>query len=126
MPSLAGDVADDGHLERQIGGEHPQRAMLRMVIVHRDRRHERIDGDHPGVVGHHQCTACGRDVLDAADLDPEPLLEQRPERGQEDTVGEVRVVTELVHLVVPRETPAHEARGTRHLTHQAIAQPVEQ
>jgi hypothetical protein len=78
------------------------------VVVDDEACHERVDRDRAGVVGHHQRTALGRDVLDAVHLDPEPLLRQRPQPREEESLGDLLVEAELVDLVVscdptPRE-----------------------
>ena len=53
----------------------------------------------PPVAGH---------VLQALRLDPEPLLEQRPQDRQQDVVGEVGVEAELVGLVLAGQPAAQE------------------
>ena len=45
-----------------------------MLVVDGELDHERVDGDGARVVGDDEGAALGRDVLDAADLDPEPVL----------------------------------------------------
>ena len=57
VPGLARELADQRHLERQVGGQHPQRPVRRMVVVHRDRRHQPVDRNHAGMVGDHQRAA---------------------------------------------------------------------
>ena len=52
----------------------------------------------PGVVGHHQGAALGGDVLGSPDLDPEPLLLERPGRGEHEALGDLGVEAVLVDL----------------------------
>ena len=71
-----------------------------VVVVDRDHRHQAVDRDRAGVVGDHQRAAVGGDVLDAADLDPEPLLRDRAQRGHEEPLGDLLVEAVLVDDVV--------------------------
>ena len=80
---LAGQLADERQLEDQVGAEQPQ-VRRPGVVVHGDLGHQRVERDRAGVVGHDQRAALGRDVLDAADLDPEPLLGERPQQRQQE------------------------------------------
>ena len=73
-----------------------------------DHRHQAVDRDRAGVVGDDQRAALGRDVLDAADLDPEPLLGDRPQRGHEEALGDLRVEAVLVDDVVAGQPAAQE------------------
>ena len=57
-------------------------------------------GSVPGVVGDDQGAALGRDVVGAADLDPEPLLGDRAERGHQEPLGDLGVEAVLVDDVV--------------------------
>ena len=82
--------------------------MLRVLVVDRDGRHQRVEGDGAGMVGHHQGTTGRRDVLDAAHLDPEPVLVERAQQGEQYRLGELGVEAEVVDGVVPREPGASE------------------
>ncbi len=50
-------------------------------------------------------------VLDAVHLDAEPLLVQRPQRRDQDVVGQLAVEPEVVDLVRPFEPPPEEPEG---------------
>ena len=77
---LAGQLADDRRLEHQVGAEHPQVPVRRVVVEQRDLGHHRVQRDGAGVVGDDQRAALGRDVLQPADLDPEVVLVQRAQQ----------------------------------------------
>src|SRR5690606_23021404 len=49
VPRLAGQVAEDRDLVDEVRAE--QADLPSHVVVHRDRQHERVEGDRPGVVG---------------------------------------------------------------------------
>ena len=48
---LAGQLADERHLEDQVGAEHPQVPVRRVLVVQRDLGHQRVQRDRAGVVG---------------------------------------------------------------------------
>ena len=75
-----------------------------------DHRHQAVDRDRAGVVGDDQGAALGRDVLDAADLDPEPLLGDRAQRGHEEALGDLGVEAVLVDDVVAGHPAAQEGQ----------------
>ena len=112
---LARQRRDDRHREHQVGGEHPQVPVRRVVVVQRELRHRRVDRDRAGVVGDDQRAAVGGHVLHAAGLDPEVLLVERPQRRQRDVVGEVGVEAELVDLVVAGDPAAQERQAAGEL-----------
>ncbi len=67
------------------------------------------------MVGDDERAAGRRDVLQAAGLDPEPVLVERTERRGDDGRGQLRVEAELVDLVVARHAPAQERQRARDL-----------
>ena len=107
-----------------IGGEHPQRPSR--AFPHRDRGHERVERQRPGVVGDDERAPVGGDVLGTAHLDPEPLLEQRTQDGLDHVVGEMRVEAEIVDLVIAGHAPPHEFGRADDLGDEGIAEVVEQ
>ncbi len=113
--ALARQLADDRRLEHQVGAEHPQVAVGGMVVEQRDLGHHRVERDGARVVGHDQRTALGRDVLQAARLDPEVVLVQRPQRRQQHVLGELGVEAELVDLDVAGQPAADERERGGHL-----------
>ena len=62
----------------------------------------------PGVIGDHERMPGVGDVVEAARLHPEPALVQRAPDRREDVVGQVRVETEVVHLVLTGDPPPQE------------------
>ena len=99
-PGLAGQRARARRAEDQVGAEHAQVPVRRVLVVHGDRGHGRVQGPQPaGVIRDEQRAALGRDVVDAVDLDPEPAVVERPRAaGSDDVLGEVGVEAELVDL----------------------------
>ena len=87
--------------------------MRRVVVVQRDRGHQRVERDGAGVVGDDQRAARVRHVLQAGGLDPEPRPVQRPQQREDDVVGEVGVEAELVDLVVAGQPAAQERQRVR-------------
>ena len=65
-------------------------------------------GTRAGVVGDDQGAALGRDVLDAAHLDAEPLLRDRAQRGDQEALGDLGVEAVLVDDVVAGDPTAQE------------------
>src|SRR5271154_7438537 len=78
-----------------------------MRVMHGDRGHQPVEGQHAGVVGHYQARAGVGEMLDAADLYPEPRVEEEPEQRPHDRIVEVRVEAELVDAVVTGEPVPH-------------------
>lgn len=62
------------------------------------------------MVGHDQGRAIAGDVLDAADFDPEPGVEEESQQRPNDRVVEVRIESELVDAVIT-EQPLTEKSG---------------
>ena len=79
----------------------------------RGHRHQPVHRDGAGVVGDDQGAALGRDVLDAADLDAEPLLRDRAERGDQEALGDLGVEAVLVDDVVAGDATAQEREELR-------------
>jgi hypothetical protein len=77
-PPLRASSPTTGQLEDQVGAERAQVATG--VVVDGDPGHQPVQGHRARVVGDDQRAAVRREVLDAPDLDPEPLLRDRPER----------------------------------------------
>ena len=75
-----------------------------------DHRHQAVDRDGAGVVGDDEGAAVGGDVLDAADLDAEPLLGDRAQRGHEEALGDLLVEAVLVDGVVAGDPAAQEGQ----------------
>ena len=98
-----GHLAHERHPEDQVGAEQAQEPAG--VVVHRDHRHQRVDRDRARVVGHDQRAALVGDVLDAAHLDAEPLLGDRPQQRERELLGDLGVEAELVDLVVAGQPP---------------------
>ena len=71
-----------------------------MLVVQAGLQHDRVEGEHPGVVGDEQRTPGGRHVLQPAHLDPEPLLVQQPGQRDQQPGIEFRVESELVDLAL--------------------------
>ena len=93
--ALAGQRAHDRHLEDEVGAQRAQEAAG--VVVHRQHGHQAVERDGAGVVGDHQRAALGGDVLQAADLEPEPLLRDRSQRRHEEALGQLAVEAVVVH-----------------------------
>ena len=102
----AGDRAEERRLEDEVGAQRPQDPVLRVLVVDRELDHERVERDGARVVGDEEGATVGRDVLDPAHLDPEPVPVDRPEHGVEDVLREVGVVAEVVDEVVAVDPPA--------------------
>ena len=104
--ALAGQRAHDRHLEDEVGAERAQEAAG--VVVHRQHGHQAVERDGAGVVGDHQRAALGGDVLQAADLEPEPLLGDRAQRRHEEALGQLAVEAVVVHDVVAVQPATYE------------------
>ena len=87
-----------------------------MVIVHRQLRHEGIEGDRPRVIGHDQRATLARDVFYPAHLNSEPLFVERSQCGHQDVVGQIRVVTKFVNGVVTGESASKKIQPLRYCT----------
>jgi hypothetical protein len=96
--------------------------MGRVLVVHRDLGHQRVQSDRARMVGDDERATLAGYVLDAADLDPEPRLVQRAQQRQVDVLGEVLVETELVDGVVPGEAPTDEGQDVGDLTFDVVAE----
>ena len=106
--ALAGHRADQRHPEDQVRAERAQEAAG--VVVDRDHRHQAVQGDRAGVVRDDQGAALGRDVVGAADLDAEPLLRDRAQRGHQEALGDLLVEAVLVDEVVAGDPAAQEGQ----------------
>ena len=108
LPALRASGARNGIGEHQVGAEQPQVPVRRVVVEQRQRRHHRVERQRAGVVADDQRAAVVGHVLQAARLDPEPLVVERPEGRGEHVVGQVGVEAELVDLVVAGDPAAQE------------------
>ena len=79
-----------------------------VVIVERDLGHDRVERDGARVIGHDEGATLGRNVVDAAGLDPEPALVQRSHRREDHPVIELCVEAEVIDDVLPRDAAPHE------------------
>ena len=73
VAGLARRLAEHRHVEDHVGGEQAQVAVGGMLVVHRDRRHQSVERKHARMVGHDERRTLRGQVLDPADLDPEPV-----------------------------------------------------
>ncbi len=110
VAGLARGLAEHRHVEDHVRGQQPQVAVCRMVVAHRHRRHQPVERQHPGVVCDHKGGAGLRKILDAADLNAEPRLEEHSQQRQKDCVVEMRIKPELVNGVVAHHSLADELR----------------
>ena len=113
-----GGAALAGHARRRTASGRPGRRRAgagsgRSASWIDDHRHQAVDRDRAGVVGDDQRAALGRDVLDAADLDPEPLLGDRAQRGHQEPLGDLGVEAVLVDDVVAGDAGGAGRPGTR-------------
>ena len=76
------------------------------------------------MVGDHQRAALGREVLHAARLDPEPLLGDRPQAGQQQPLGDLGVEAVLVDLVVAAQPAAQERQELGELGLPVVAEDL--
>ena len=120
--ALAGQLADERHPEDQVGAERPQ--VPAGVVVDGDHRHQGVDRDRARVVGDDQRAALGGDVLDAADLDPEPLLGDRPQQREHELLGDLVVEAELVDVVVAGQPAAQEGEQLGQLRLPLVAEDL--
>ena len=74
-----------------------------------DQRDQAVDRHRPGVVGHDQRAALSRDVFRTEHFDSEVLLRDRPDRRQDQLLGQLRVEAKLVHGVITGQTAAYES-----------------
>ena len=95
-----GQVGQPGELVDQIRAEQAKVPVAGMLVVQAGLQHDRVEGEHPGVVGDEQRTPGGRHVLEPAHLDPEPLLVQQPGQRDQQPGIEFRVESELVDLTL--------------------------
>ena len=72
VTGLARGLTEHRHVEDHVGGQQPQIAVGRVLVVHRHRRHQSVERQHTGVVGDHQRGAGLGQVFNPADLNPEP------------------------------------------------------
>ena len=111
LPALRASGPRNGRLEHQVGAEHPQRAGA--PGGGRAAR-PRSSARRPAIVPEWLATTSAPPVSGMFSmpqrLDPEPLLVQRPQRRQEDVVGEVGVEAEVVDLVVAGQPAAQEGQ----------------
>ena len=109
MPAPPGQVAEHRQRVHQVGAEHPQVAMGRMLVEHTYLEHERVQWDHARVVGYHQGGAGRRHVMHAAHPHPEPAPVERTGGGHHHGAVELRVEAGLrIHLVVAGHPAPHE------------------
>ncbi len=81
-----------------------------MLVEQPGVQHDRVERQHPGMVGHDERRAGVRDVLQPAHADAEPLPVDRPGQRHDHRGVEVGIETGLVDLVVPLGAAAHEVR----------------
>ena len=112
LPGLAGQRAEPGRAEDQVGAEHPQVPVRRVVVEQRQRGHHRVQRQRAGVVGDDQ-RAAGRPAR-CAGRTPPPGTTSRTAGG---TAGPARasvrsaVEAELVDLVVAGDPAAQEGQA---------------
>ncbi len=120
LARLARERADQRHLEHQVRAE-PAQVAAAGLVVDRDRSHQRVQGQHTGVVRDQQGTALGGQVRDTEGVDAEPLAVQRAQRRQDHRLGQLGVEAELVDGVVAGQPVAQEperrARGLGQRVH---------
>jgi len=96
-------------------------ATRRVLVMDGDLCHQSIQGDRTRMVGHHECSTCAGDVLDAPDLDPEPRLVERSKQRQVDMLGEVLIEAEIVDRVVPGKASTKEGQDSGDLSFDVFA-----
>ncbi len=102
-PGVAGPPGQEGQpgkLVDQVRAEQAEVPVLGMLVVQPGLQHDRVEREHPGMVGDEQRAAAGRHVVEPAHLDPEPLLVQQPGQRDQQPGVELRVETELVDLAL--------------------------
>ena len=115
VPGLACERGEEGRLEDQVGTQHAQVALSRVVVIERDLRHQRIECDGARVVGDDERAARRGDPVDTAHLHAEPPLEEGSQRRDEHVVGQVGIEAEVVDRVVTGEPTAQEVEESRAL-----------
>ena len=108
VAGLARGLADHRHVEHHVGGQQSQVAMCGMLVVHGHRSHQPVERQHTRMVGDDQCRPGLGQVLDPADLNPEPGLEKCSQQRQKDSVVEMLVEPELVDGVIAHHPLADE------------------
>ena len=71
-----------------------------MLVVQAGLQHDRVEREHPGVIGDHQRRPGAGHVTQPAHLDPEPLLVQQPGQRDQQPGVEFGVEAELVNLTL--------------------------
>ena len=72
------------------------------------------------MIGDQQAGAILRQVLNAADLNPEPILEKEAQQRQDERVVELRIESEFVDRVIAGEPLGHEISDRRNALRQFI------
>ena len=121
-PPLRASVLTTGILKTRSAPSGRRNRPVWSWIDH--HRHQAVDRDGAGVVGDDQRAALGRDVLDAADLDPEPLLRDRAQRGHEEPLGDLLVEAVLVDDVVAGHPAAQEGQEPGQLRLPLVAEQL--
>ncbi len=100
VAGLACRLTHHRHVEHHVGGQQPQVPVGGVLVVYGHRRHQPVERQHPGVVGHHQRGAVPRQVLDPTDLNAEPGIEKDSQQRQKHRIVEVRIEAEFVDGVI--------------------------
>ena len=108
FPALRASGARNGRGENQIGGEQPQMPVSRVMVEQSERGHDRVERQRAGMVTHDESAPVIGNVLQAAHLDPEPLVVERPEGRGEHVVGQVGVEAEVIDLVFTGDAATQE------------------
>ena len=112
--ALAGQLGRRTASEHEVGAEHPQVPVRRVVVVQRELGHQRVDRRWCPSGWRRRARRPRSGMFSMpAHLDPEPLPVERPQRGQQHVLGELGVEAELVDLVVAGEPPAQERQRRR-------------
>ena len=78
------------------------------MIAHRHRQHRTVKGQRAGVIGDEQAGAGVREIFNAADIDPDPLVVEEAQRRQHHGVVVLRIEAELIDRVVAGDALAEE------------------